>query len=138
MDNHTTERGCSSVAVLIVAIALLIGNVLFHTQESYLINYLGQSYEGNIVALDSTHTGYGKYRFEYTIKLPNAESVKITEGNLKKKTHELGQHVEVKVYKGKSEFQIQAPNIYITLFLAGLLAFFIKAYFALKKTDSIE
>ncbi|MGN7864186.1 hypothetical protein [Chryseobacterium sp. 22458] len=132
---NDTQGGCTSVAVLIVAIVLLIGNILFHTQESYLINYLGQSYKGNIVSVDSTHTGYGKYRFEYKIRLQNAESIKITEGNFKRKTHEPGQKVEVKVHKGKSEFKIQAPNIYITIFLAGLLIFFVKAYFVFRKTD---
>lgn len=135
MTTHTKQSGCSSTVILIVAVALLIGNILFHTQESYLINYWGQSYNGNIVSVDSIHTGYGKYRFEYKIKLKNGESVRIAEGNFKKKTHALGQQVNVKVYKEKSEFEIQAPNIYITFFLAGLLIFFIKAYFVFRKAN---
>ncbi|PWN71284.1 hypothetical protein C1631_001280 [Chryseobacterium phosphatilyticum] len=88
MAYNTNQDGCASVSILIVAIALLIGNVLFHTQESYVINYFGQSYEGDIVSVDSIHTGYGKYRFEYKVKLQNAGSIKITEGNFKRKTHE--------------------------------------------------
>lgn len=61
MSKSHPPNGCAAISVLSVAILLFIGIVLFLTQKSYLINYFGESSNGEIVRIDSIHQGYYKY-----------------------------------------------------------------------------
>ena len=121
--------------VLAIVIFFIVINLLFLTQKSYMINYFGKDSKGLIIDVDSTHEGYYKYEFNYKIRLQNGEKVKISEGNYKKKTHKIGEAVNVKTYKNDSEFNTPSPNPYMAVPLLGILGIFIRIYFVFRKSS---
>jgi len=99
MSKYHPSDGCAAISVLSVAIVLFIGIILFLTQKSYLINYFGESPNGEVLRIDSIHRGYYKYEFQYGIKQSNGKFALVTEGNYKNENHQLGEKVKIKMYK---------------------------------------
>ncbi|MCS4225828.1 hypothetical protein [Sphingobacterium sp. BIGb0165] len=129
MSKSHPSDGCAAISVLAVTIVLFIGIILFLTQKSYLINYFGESSNGEIVRIDSIHRGYYKYEFQYGIKQSNGKFALVTEGNYKNKNHQLGEKVKIKTYKNESDFEAQSPNWYLLIPLVLVFALFVRVYF---------
>ena len=132
MSKSHPQNGCAAISVLFVAILLFIGIVLFLTQKSYLINYFGESSNGEIVRIDSIHQGYYKYEFQYSIKQSNGKFAIVTEGNSKNKNHQLGEKVKIKTHKNESDFEAQSPDLYLLIPLLFVFAFFVRMYFVFR------
>ena len=132
MTENENSDGCASIAALSVAVVLLIGIILFLTQKADLINCFGEEFAGKIVHVDSVHTRYYKYEFQYNIKLSNNKFIKVAEGNFKTKTHQIGEDVKIKTYNNESEFKTQSPNLYILIPLICVLGLFIRVYFVFR------
>ncbi|MDR2271905.1 MAG: hypothetical protein LBF27_13455 [Sphingobacterium sp.] len=126
------SNGCAAISVLSVAIVFFIGIILFLTQKSYLINYFGESSNGEIVTIDSIDQGYYKYEFQYGIRQSNGKFAIVTEGNYKKKNHQLGEKVKIKTYKNESDFDTQSPNFYLLIPLLLVFALFVRMYFVFR------
>lgn len=125
--------GCAAMALLSMAIVLFIGIILFLTQKTYIINYFGEESSGKIINIDSIHRGYNKYEFNYAIEEPSGDIAIVSEGNYNVKTHQMGETVKIKTYKGDSDFKVQVPNPYILIPLLLLCAFFVRAYFVFRE-----
>lgn len=110
MSKSHPSDGCAAISVLSVAIVFFIGIILFLTQKSYLINHFGESSNGEIVRIDSIHQGYYRYEFLYKIKQSNGKFAIVSEGNYKKKTHQLGEKVKL---KHTEKNRILEPNLRI-------------------------
>ncbi|WP_175622436.1 hypothetical protein [Chryseobacterium schmidteae] len=132
MSKSHSQNGCASISVLSVAILLFIGIVLFLTQKSYLINYFGESSNGEIVRIDSIHQGYYKYEFQYSIKQSNGKFAIVTEGNSKNKNHQIGEKVKIKTHKNESDFEAQSPDLYLLIPLLFVFALFVRMYFVFR------
>lgn len=132
MSKSHPQNGCAAISVLFVAILLFIGIVLFLTQKSYLINYFGESSNGEIVRIDSIHQGYYKYEFQYSIKQSNGKFAIVTEGNSKNKNHQLGEKVKIKTHKNESDFEAQSPDLYLLIPLLFVFALFVRMYFVFR------
>ena len=135
MDIYWSKDTFAKNVVLAIIIFFIIINLLFLTQKSYMINYLGVDSKGLVIDVDSTHEGYYKYQFNYKIRLKNGEKVKISEGNYKKKTHQIGEAVNVKTYKKDSEFSTPSPNLYMAVPLLCILGIFTRIYFVFRKSS---
>lgn len=115
-----------------IVILWRLGIVLFLTQKSYLINYFGESSNGEIVRIDSINKGYYKYEFQYSIKQSNGKFAVVTEGNSKNKNHQLGEKVKIKTYKNESDFEAQSPDLYLLIPLLFVFALFVRMYFVFR------
>jgi spore germination protein GerM len=132
MPKSHPPNGCAAISVLSVAILLFIGIILFLTQKSYLINYFGESSNGEIVRIDSIHQGYYKYEFQYSIRQSTGKFATVTEGSYKNKNHQLGEKVKIKTYKNESDFEAQSPDLYLLISLLFVFALFVRMYFVFR------
>lgn len=115
MPKSHPPNGCAAISVLSVAILLFIGIILFLTQKSYLINYFGESSNGEIVRIDSIHQGYYKYEFQYSIRQSTGKFATVTEGSYKNKNHQLGEKIKIKTHKNESDFEARSPDLYLLI-----------------------
>lgn len=132
MSKSHPPNGCAAMSVLSVAIVFFIGIILFLTQKSYLINYFGESSNGEIVRIDSIHQGYYKYEFQYSIRRSNGKLAVVTEGNYKNKSHQLGEKLTIKTYKNESDFEAQSPDFYLLIPLLFVFVLFVRMYFVFR------
>lgn len=132
MSKSHPSNGCAAMSVLSIAIVFFIGIIIFLTQKSYLINYFGESSNGEIVRIDSIHQGYYKYEFQYSIRQSTGKFATVTEGNYKNKNHQLGEKVKIKTYKNESDFEAQSPDFYLLLPLLFMFALFVRIYFVFR------
>lgn len=132
MSKSHPSNGCAAMSVLCVVIVFFIGIIIFLTQKSYLINYFGESSNGEIVRIDSIHQGYYKYEFQYSIRQSNGRFAIVSEGNYKNKNHQLREKVKIKTYKNESDFEAQSPDLYLLIPLLFVFALFVRMYFVFR------